>query len=240
MSKHPHPILLKADSASKTSIIHISKNEFKIGRARGNDKIITDILVSRKHCVFKRTDVGKWTITDTSSSCTMVNGTPIPRNMPQSIKVGDIIQFSLSKEHRYIYTCSAEDNQLSKIKLPELSEKLDTTRLCNTLQKETNCPQELDVPDNKQGNAFDKVNDIMEAELTCSVCSELFVRAMTLNCMHTFCQRCIEAWKKKSNECPVCRTPVTSMIRSLVLDNFIDKMTNSVLTPYETQKKQGT
>lgn len=73
-------------------------------------------------------------------------------------------------------------------------------------------------------DAMDTVSNIMDEQLTCSVCSELFIKATTLNCMHTFCFHCINTWNKKRRECPVCRAPVKSMNRSLVVDNFIEKM----------------
>jgi hypothetical protein len=92
--------------------------------------------------------------------------------------------------------------------------------------------------ENCQNDAvLNKVNDIMDEQLTCSICSELFIRAMTLNCMHTFCRFCIDSWIKRRKECPNCRTSIVSMTRSLVLDNFIDKMLES-LTPEQMQKRK--
>lgn len=89
---------------------------------------------------------------------------------------------------------------------------------------------------------IDKVNNIMDEQLTCSICSELFVRAMTLNCTHTFCRHCIDLWIQRkppnvSQNCPTCRTKIVSMTRSLVVDNFIEKMLES-LTPEEMQKRK--
>lgn len=84
---------------------------------------------------------------------------------------------------------------------------------------------------------IDKVNNIMDEQLTCSICSELFVRAMTLNCTHTFCRHCIDMWIKRRKECPNCRASIVSMTRSLVVDNFIEKMLES-LTPEQMQKRK--
>lgn len=47
--------------------------------------------------------------------------------------------------------------------------------------------------------------EIMESELQCSICAELFVSAIVLNCSHTFCKYCITMWKKKKKDCPICR-----------------------------------
>lgn len=77
---------------------------------------------------------------------------------------------------------------------------------------------------------FNKVENIMDEQLTCSICSELFVKAMTTNCMHTFCHHCIMMWltKSKGYLCPVCRRQIINMTRSLVIDNFIEKMTENL------------
>ncbi|KAL8590356.1 hypothetical protein ACOMHN_006472 [Nucella lapillus] len=66
--------------------------------------------------------------------------------------------------------------------------------------------------------------DTMETELQCSICSELFVKATSLNCSHAFCALCIRQWLAVKNECPNCRTTVTSQIQSIVLDSYIDRM----------------
>lgn len=49
-------------------------------------------------------------------------------------------------------------------------------------------------------------------------------QATTLNCSHSFCAYCIHTWFKRKNECPNCRVKTTSHNRSIVLDNYIDKM----------------
>ena len=87
---------------------------------------------------------------------------------------------------------------------------------------------------------FDKVENIMDEQLTCSICSELFVRAMTTNCMHTFCHHCIMTWMKKSKDslCPVCRARVISMTRSLVIDNFIEKMVENLPPPSKNRRNK--
>lgn len=52
---------------------------------------------------------------------------------------------------------------------------------------------------------LNQFGELMESELQCSVCAELFVEATTLNCSHTFCKYCITMWKKKKKDCPICR-----------------------------------
>ncbi|KAL4238164.1 E3 ubiquitin-protein ligase rnf8 [Mactra antiquata] len=66
--------------------------------------------------------------------------------------------------------------------------------------------------------------ELMETELQCSICNELFVRATSLNCSHAFCSFCINQWMKVKKECPQCRTAITTHMRSIVLDSYIEKM----------------
>ncbi|KAI8422302.1 hypothetical protein MSG28_006179 [Choristoneura fumiferana] len=86
----------------------------------------------------------------------------------------------------------------------------------------------------KQATVAD-VEELMESELTCSICSELFIKATTLNCSHTFCKYCIDKWKKNKRECPICRTSITSECKSIVLDSLIERMSQ---TSEETKQKR--
>lgn len=95
-----------------------------------------------------------------------------------------------------------------------------------------------DSSNNVEQGVFNKVNNIMDEQLTCSVCSELFINATTLNCTHTFCQYCINSWTKRRRECPVCRAPVASMNRSLVLDNFIESMMENLPTEVKDKRSE--
>ncbi|XP_060820278.1 E3 ubiquitin-protein ligase RNF8-like isoform X2 [Bombus pascuorum] len=103
---------------------------------------------------------------------------------------------------------------------------IDTIDLTNTTQ--------LTIKTEEEESVLNKVNDIMDEQLTCSICSELFVKATTLNCMHTFCHHCIHLWIKKKKECPVCRAPISSMNISIAIDNFIE----SILQNLSTQLKE--
>lgn len=94
------------------------------------------------------------------------------------------------------------------------------------------------IETNIKESVLGKVSDIMDEQLTCTICSELFVKAMTLSCMHTFCHYCIKMWNKKRKDCPICRKPVMSMIRSLVLDNFIESMIENLPTELKNRRME--
>lgn len=72
------------------------------------------------------------------------------------------------------------------------------------------------------------VNDVLENELQCIICSEYFIEAVTLNCAHSFCSYCINEWMKRKVECPICREDIKSKTPSLVLDNCISKMVDNL------------
>jgi len=66
-------------------------------------------------------------------------------------------------------------------------------------------------------------------ELSCSICQELIVSAMTLGCSHSFCESCITTWLNQKMICPVCRVvPRTTAIRAYQIDNLIEKLVNKL------------
>ncbi|XP_039982009.1 E3 ubiquitin-protein ligase rnf8 isoform X2 [Xiphias gladius] len=73
-----------------------------------------------------------------------------------------------------------------------------------------------------------QVTEVLENELQCIICSELFIEAVILNCAHSFCSHCIKQWRKKKDECPICRQAIQSQTRCLALDNCIDRMVENL------------
>ncbi|XP_076873782.1 E3 ubiquitin-protein ligase rnf8 isoform X2 [Brachyhypopomus gauderio] len=73
-----------------------------------------------------------------------------------------------------------------------------------------------------------QMTEVLENELQCIICSELFIEAVTLSCAHSFCQHCIRDWRRRKDECPICRQPIAAQTRSLVLDNCIDRMVENL------------
>ncbi|PNF19196.1 hypothetical protein B7P43_G09606 [Cryptotermes secundus] len=80
--------------------------------------------------------------------------------------------------------------------------------------------------------------ELVETELQCSICSELLVSATTLNCTHTFCHYCIVQWMKKKNTCPICRKCIRSQNKSIVVDNFIDKMVENLSMELKNRRQE--
>ncbi|XP_043802001.1 E3 ubiquitin-protein ligase RNF8-like [Apis laboriosa] len=370
--------------------IHIDKNEFKIGRARDNDEIILDAMISRKHCILRYEENEEWTIKDLSSSVTFVNDIPltfdeykvkkpkIDENILDNVFIEQktfaqdqecqknilkdklqikqkqqeklkqqlkqlLRQQNITKEdtkdlkHQIIllenkikhgnvqeqylqnmYTDLLEkleneriefekklneekqkwqealnvsklEKEMLELKMKEQMEKWreeQQTKWKNVMENrvkeekkkalkeqakietinsgtsdnsndnciflETKNPSEFQIIDtidltiptqvvskiDEKESVLNKINDIMDEQLTCTICSELFVKATTLNCMHTFCQYCINIWNKKRKECPICRASVSSMNRSIVLDNFIESMLKNLPIQFNERRKE--
>jgi hypothetical protein len=71
---------------------------------------------------------------------------------------------------------------------------------------------------------MDNFRELAEGQLQCAVCNEVFVEAVSINCGHTFCSYCIGQWKKKKNNCPVCRADISQQTEVKVLDEYVDKV----------------
>ena len=70
---------------------------------------------------------------------------------------------------------------------------------------------------------LDNFKSLIETQLQCSVCSEIYASSTTVSCGHTFCLECIEEWKLKKRNCPICRSSITNQAHTKVLDDFIEK-----------------
>ncbi|XP_075939979.1 E3 ubiquitin-protein ligase rnf8 isoform X1 [Anarhichas minor] len=82
-----------------------------------------------------------------------------------------------------------------------------------------------------------QVTEVLENELQCIICSELFIEAVILNCAHSFCRHCIQQWRKKKDECPICRQAIQSQTRCLALDNCIDSMVENLSLDMKSRRQ---
>ncbi|XP_077591093.1 E3 ubiquitin-protein ligase TRIM39-like [Stigmatopora nigra] len=73
-------------------------------------------------------------------------------------------------------------------------------------------------------------SSMLEEELSCPVCCEIFKEPVVLKCSHSFCRACLQQfWNKKKarRECPVCRRkcsltePTVSLSLKNVADTFL-------------------
>lgn len=77
------------------------------------------------------------------------------------------------------------------------------------------------MPESSTSSLF---KDQVEEELVCSICTELFIKTITLGCSHSFCDYCLKHWIKSKMLCPICRKNITSQTPTLAMDNIIQKV----------------
>ncbi|XP_076773192.1 E3 ubiquitin-protein ligase RNF8 isoform X2 [Arvicanthis niloticus] len=97
--------------------------------------------------------------------------------------------------------------------------------------------EEKDKVQAQKEEVLSHMNDVLENELQCIICSEYFIEAVTLNCAHSFCSFCINEWMKRKVECPICRKDIESRTNSLVLDNCISKMVDNLSSDVKERRR---
>merc|ERR1719219_860813 len=81
------------------------------------------------------------------------------------------------------------------------------------------------------------LKEFLDGQLQCSICNEIYVYASVISCGHTFCEDCIEGWKKKqpNTTCPICRSEIIITCPNQVMDSFIEKFIDNFF-PDDTKK----
>lgn len=64
------------------------------------------------------------------------------------------------------------------------------------------------------------------------------VQAVTLGCAHSFCHYCIGQWRKRRDECPICRQLIQCHTRCLAFDNFIDSMVENLSSDMKARRRK--
>jgi pSer/pThr/pTyr-binding forkhead associated (FHA) protein len=172
-----------------------------------------------------------------STNGTLINSTLCKFNESVDLKHGDVIKlgtnnlnfvFISSKqtspkdstvENPVNITSQIPPDDESSLETPSIVEGFEEPFELDHVKPETPTEENKIPPKNDEQNL-----EIMETELTCSICSELFIKAVTLSCSHTYCKFCIEEWRKNKSSCPICRKFIATVSPTLVLDNFIDKI----------------
>lgn len=160
----------------------------------------------------------------------------------QALKRIECLEKSFCEEERRLETEKAQQNEVGLKK--QLEEALKEHRKVIEELKQSRegfkealqaKDKELEVTKEEKEKAkaqkeevVTQMTEVLESELQCSICSELFIEAVTLNCAHSFCQHCIREWRKRKDKCPMCWQTITSQTRSLVLDNCIDRMVENL------------
>lgn len=86
-------------------------------------------------------------------------------------------------------------------------------------------------PPMKKGSIFEDImsnfKEMLEDQLQCSICNEVYAFATVITCGHTFCEDCIQKWMAKEMSCPECRTQIKNYMPNKVLESYIEKFIES-------------
>uniref|UniRef100_A0A3B5LHZ8 RING-type domain-containing protein n=1 Tax=Xiphophorus couchianus TaxID=32473 RepID=A0A3B5LHZ8_9TELE len=77
---------------------------------------------------------------------------------------------------------------------------------------------------------------MLEEDLCCPVCQDVFKDPVVLSCSHSFCKECLKNWwrEKPARECPVCKTisftkdPPVSLTLKRLCELFLQQRNQNV------------
>lgn len=59
--------------------------------------------------------------------------------------------------------------------------------------------------------------------VVCPICMQTIYKCVALNpCSHNFCMACCSDWMRRKNDCPVCRRPITAVMKNLPMDSVVE------------------
>nr|XP_023029388.1 E3 ubiquitin-protein ligase CHFR-like isoform X2 [Leptinotarsa decemlineata] len=129
-------------------------------------------------------------------------------------------------------TASIEDSP-SSVQFPVIV----PTEVASPSDTPLDCTMKREMPKATSSSETENGEELRN-EMQCSICSEMFIKATTLNCSHTFCKFCIETWRRNKSACPICRAEITSMNSTLVLDNVIEMVVQNGSEEVKQHRKE--
>jgi hypothetical protein len=100
-------------------------------------------------------------------------------------------------------------------------------------------------PDNEKDKEKETQLDLLNSDLSCSICTEVFVKPVKLPCLHTFCKTCILEWDtsilewgQNRKNCPYCGTRYVKVFgEDALLGGIIEKLMGSTYTYNEKKRR---
>lgn len=79
--------------------------------------------------------------------------------------------------------------------------------------------------------------EILETDLQCNICQDIFINPLVLNCAHSFCKFCVFRWLASHKACPTCRMPVSFQAENLVIRNIVNKLISKSSKSFQTARR---
>lgn len=170
----------------------------------------------------------------------------------QSHKVRQFRTASLLKREK---KSLREENEEMRLQLQEASKKEHRFRITiNQLMRKIDVLEETvrekteEVSDLRAGlaakqakadyfhNVLLNLRESIVRQFTCSVCTEVLIKAHTLRCGHTFCSYCLQEWERQNPSCPICRAAIRCKHPARLVDEHI----NSLIEEFYSDEAQNT
>ena len=90
---------------------------------------------------------------------------------------------------------------------------------------------------NIRGAVHKDIQEMLEGDLYCAICRDIYINPLILNCAHSFCRFCLNNWLSKQVGCPSCRMVVVFQTENLALKNIINKMMQTSSQGYQDERK---
>lgn len=83
------------------------------------------------------------------------------------------------------------------------------------------------------------VLELLENDLCCAICREIYINPVILNCSHSFCKFCLNAWLAKHDQCPSCRIDTIFHAENLALRDIVSKMVVKMPAQYQEARVEA-
>ena len=179
----------------------------------------------------KRIDPDKWL--EVKVKDRLCFGTPISNNSFRYL----LEQLNNERYQLVQEDCIAEEESSGGIK-----KKASVTGVTDTSEDNSESTNDISSPvEVPSGSSVKEARNemllFMQEEFLCVICQELFVKAHSLSCSHSYCEKCISDWMKGNKHCPMCRKTIEGKpVPSIAMDNAISKLVECL--PEEAQKER--
>mmetsp|Transcript_59258 Transcript_59258/g.105306 ORF Transcript_59258/g.105306 Transcript_59258/m.105306 type:complete len:361 (+) Transcript_59258:141-1223(+) len=81
-----------------------------------------------------------------------------------------------------------------------------------------NTTETLSTPEGVEALALD-----IEELVLCPICMQAIYKCVALApCSHNFCMACCSDWMRRKSDCPVCRRPITAVMKNHPMDSVVE------------------
>ncbi|MGH0153026.1 UNVERIFIED_CONTAM: hypothetical protein FKN15_046544 [Acipenser sinensis] len=137
----------------------------------------------------------------------------------------------------------AKDKELEETKHRKVIEELrrcrkDFEEIIQAKDKELEeTKEEKEKAKAQKEEVLTQMTEVLENELQCIICSELFFEAVTLKTRVSKTSVTYLVTSFRKDECPICRQGIIAQTRSLVLDNCIDRMVENLSSEMKERRE---